>query len=103
VTGSLKQVFPKSSVQSVFEKHRQAVLFLKGRGIQCKRVSSQTFEKDFRASILRMRKSFLASPLMFTVTVLWRAITKKAPYLGAIQTQPGVSQQIQDVIKSGVH
>ena len=103
IAGSLKQVFPNANVRSAFEKHKQAILFLKGRGIVCKPANSQSFEKEFRSSILRMRKSFLASPLMFTVIVLWRTITKKSPYMGAIQTQPGTPQQIQRAIAGRVH
>ena len=96
--GSLKQVFLGDNVRSVFEKHRQALLYLKGRGVLCKTVAPQNFERDFRSSILRMRESFLASPLMFTLTVIWRSATKKTPHLGPIQTQPGTQQQIQKIL-----
>jgi|GEM_PF-6632073 len=98
IPGSLKQVFPRDDVRSVFEKHRQALLYLKGRGILCKPVNPQSFEREFRSSILRMRKSFLASPLMFTLTVIWRSATKKTLHLGPIETQPGTQQQIQQIL-----
>jgi hypothetical protein len=98
VAGAFKQVFPNANVQSVFEKHKQAMLFLKGRGILCKPANAQSFEREFRSSILRTRKSFLASPVFFTLTVLWRVITKKSSHLGPIQTQEATSQQIHKVM-----
>jgi hypothetical protein len=96
--GSLKQVFLRDSVRNIYEKHRQAILYLKGRGIQCKSISSQTCERDLRDSILRLRKSFLASPVLFTLTVLWRAATKQTPHMGPIQSQQVAQQQIQEII-----
>jgi hypothetical protein len=101
VHGMFKQVFPGSNVRSVFENHRQAVFFLKGHGILCKATNAQDFEREFCSSILRMRKSFLASPLMFTWTVLWRVAAKKSPYIGPIQTQPGIFRQLQQVMAGG--
>ncbi|MCI0411357.1 hypothetical protein L0222_00995 [bacterium] len=96
--GSLKQVFLRENVRNVFEKHRQAVQYLKGRGILCRSISPQTYERDLRESILRLRKSFLASPVLFTLTVLWRAATKQTPHMGPVQTQQVAQQQIKEII-----
>ena len=96
--GSMKQVFPRSNVRSVYEKHRDALQYLKTKGIQCRSISPQTFERDLRDSILRLRKSFLASPVLFTVTVLWRAATKQTPHTGSIHQQQVAQQHIQDIL-----
>ena len=96
--GSLKQVFLRENVRNIYEKHRQAILYLQGKGIQCRSISPQTYERDLRESILRLRKSFLASPVLFTLTVLWRAVTKKTPHMGPIQAQQIAQQQIKDII-----
>ena len=96
--GSLKQVFLRENVRNIYEKHRQAVQYLKGRGIACKSISPQTFERDLRDSILHLRKSFLASPILFTLTVLWRAATKQTPHIGPIQAQQVAQQQIKEIV-----
>lgn len=96
--GSLKQVFLRENVRNIYDKHRQAILYLKGRGIQCKSISPQTYERDLRESILRLRKSFVASPVLFTLIVLWRAATKQTPHMGPIQTQQVAQQQIKEII-----
>jgi hypothetical protein len=101
--GSLKQVLLRANVSTVYEKHRQAINYLKGKGILCKAVNPQSFEKEMRASIIRLRKSFLASPLIFTLTVIWRAATKKTPHLGPIQNQDGAQQQIQQIVAGKTH
>jgi hypothetical protein len=98
--GSLKQVFVRENVKGLYEKHKQALQYLKTRGIQCKAVSPQTYEREFRSSILRLRKSFAASPLQFTLTVLWRAATKKTPHMGPIQQQAVAKEQIKQIVKS---
>jgi hypothetical protein len=96
--GSLKQVFLRESLRNIYEKHRQAILYLKGSGVQCKSISPHTYERDMRDSILRLRKSFLASPILFTLTVLWRAATKKTPHMGSIQIQQIAQQQIKEIV-----
>ena len=96
--GSMKQVFPRGNVKAVYDKHREALDYLRSRGIQCRTVNPQTFERDFRDSMLRLRKSFLTSPVMFTLTVLWRAVTKKTPHTGSIRQQSVAQQQIQDIL-----
>jgi len=97
-SGSFRQVFPGAGVKELFEKHRQALAFLKMRKIECKNVSQSSFSEDYKKSFARMRKGFLKNPLSFASVVLWRAITKKTPHIGLIQMQPGTKKQIDQLL-----
>ncbi len=85
--GSLRQVFPRASLEKVFERHREGLQHLRSRGLSAKTVSSSTFRGDFAASFRRQREAFLAAPLRAAAVTLWRAATGRTPHLGPIATQ----------------
>jgi hypothetical protein len=76
--GSLRQVFPRASVEQVFERHRQGLAQLRSRGLAAKAVSASTFR--------RQREAFLTAPLRGTAVTLWRAAIGWTPHLGPIAT-----------------
>ena len=96
--GSLRQVFPKASVEQVFEGHRQGLRYLRTRGLAAKAVSASTFRRDFAMSFRRQREAFLAAPLRGTVVTLWRAATGRTPHLGPIASQAAAQATIRELL-----
>jgi hypothetical protein len=96
--GSLRQVFPRASVEQVFDRHRQALDHLRSRGLSAKAVSASTFRRDFALSFRRQREAFLAAPLRGAAVTLWRAATGRTPHLGPIATQAAAQAMIRDLL-----
>jgi hypothetical protein len=96
--GSLRQVFPKASVEQVFTRHRQGLAHLRSRGLAARAVSASTFPRDFASSFRRQREAFLAAPLRGTVVTLWRAATGRTPHIGPIATQAVAQQSIHELL-----
>ncbi|HJZ12514.1 MAG TPA: hypothetical protein VJ521_10205 [Acidobacteriota bacterium] len=95
LSGALKQIFPGSSAKTLFEKHKQAIDFLKQKGVDCKPVTKASFDRDFRAAMDRTRKHVFASPINSAFIALRRTVTKKSPSLGAVQMQPETKAAIE--------
>lgn len=96
--GSLRQVFPGARVEQVFDRHRQALQHLRGRGLAAKAVSAQTFRPDFALSFRRQREAFLAAPLRGAAVTLWRASTGRTPHLGPIASQAVAQATIRELV-----
>jgi len=96
--GSLRQVFPRASVEQVFERHRQALHHLRSRGLPAKAVSASTFRRDFALSFRRQREAFLAAPLRGAAVTLWRAATGRTPHLGPIVSQAVGQATIRELL-----
>jgi hypothetical protein len=96
--GSLRQVFPRASVDQVFERHRQALHHLRSRGLPAKAVSASTFRRDFALSFRRQREAFLAAPLRGAAVTLWRATTGRTPHLGPIVSQAAAQATIRELL-----
>jgi len=96
--GSLRQVFPKASVEQVFERHRQGLHHLGSRGLSAKAVSPSTFRRDFAQSFRRQREAFLAAPLRGAAVTLWRAGTGLTPHIGPIATQAAAQATIRELL-----
>jgi len=96
--GSLRQVFPRASVEQVFERHRQGLQHLRSRGLSAKAVSASTFQRDFAASFRRQREAFTASPLRGAAITLWRAATGRTPHLGPIASQAVAQATIRELL-----
>jgi hypothetical protein len=95
--GSLRQVFPRASVEQVFERHRQALHHLRSRGLPAKAVNASTFRRDFALSFRRQREAFLAAPLRGAAVTLWRATTGRTPHLGPIASQAAAQATIREL------
>ena len=96
--GSLRQVFPRASVEQVFERHRQGLQHLRSRGLSAKAVSASTFQRDFAASFRRQREAFTASPLRGAAITLWRAATGRTPHIGPIASQAVAQATIRELL-----
>ena len=96
--GSLRQVFPRASVEEVFERHRQGLQHLRSRGLPAKVVSASTFRHDFAASFRRQREAFTAAPLRGTAITLWRAATGRTPHIGPIASQAAAHATIRELL-----
>jgi hypothetical protein len=96
--GSLRQVFPRASVEKVFERHRAGVRYLRGRGLSARAVSASTFRADFAMSFRRQRDAFTAAPLRGAAITLWRAATGRTPHLGPIDAQPSAQAVIRELL-----
>jgi hypothetical protein len=92
--GSLSQILPGASVAQLFAAHRQALEFLRPRGLPARPVSAATFEVDFRAGLARQRRNFLAAPLRNAAIAIWRTASRTTPHLGAIETQRVARRQM---------
>ena len=95
--GSLRQVFPKASVEQVFERHRQGLQHLRSRGLPAKAVSTSTFPRDFATSFRRQREAFTAAPLRRAAITLWRAATGRTPHIGPIASQAVAQATIREL------
>jgi hypothetical protein len=95
--GSLRQVFPGAGVEQVFDRHRQALQHLRGRGLSAKAVSASTFRHDFALSFRRQREAFLAAPLRGAAITLWRASSGRTPHLGPIESQAVARATLRDL------
>jgi hypothetical protein len=96
--GALRQVFPGAGVEEVFDRHRQALPYLRARGLSARTVSASTFRRDFALSFRRQREAFLAAPLQGAAVTLWRASTGRTPHLGPIASQAVARTTIRDLL-----
>jgi hypothetical protein len=96
--GSLRQVFPGARVEQVFDRHRQALHHLRGRGLQARAVSAQTFRPDFALSFRLQREAFLAAPLRGAAVTLWRAASGRTPHQGPIASQAVAQATIRELV-----
>jgi hypothetical protein len=95
--GNLRQVFPRATVAALFGRHREALAFLRSRGLGVRAVSAASFEADFRASFARQRRAFRAAPLRWALIALWRSATKRTPHLGPLATQKIAERQLREL------
>jgi len=97
---SLRQVFPGAELEELYRKHLEGVAYLRDRGIQCRPVSADMFPQDLAMAIGRQRELFTASPLRGTLVTLWRAATKKVPFIGPLRDQAVAENQIARLLVS---
>ncbi len=98
--GSLRQVFTGASPETLFERHLEGIAYLHERGIQVRAVSAGTLRHDFARAMAEQRALFVASPFRGALVTLWRAATKRVPFVGALRDQKIASQQIARLLAS---
>ena len=98
--GGLRQVFPNESLETLFRKHLDGIAYLRDRGIQCRAVSADLYPQDLTWAIGKQRKIFTASPVRGTLVTLWRAATKRVPFIGPLRDQPVAQGQIARLLAS---
>jgi len=95
--GELRQVFPGARVEELFARHREALAFLRSRGLAARAVSAATFEADFRGAFARQRRAFRAAPLRWAVIAIWRSATRRTPHVGPLAAQKLAARQLQEL------
>jgi hypothetical protein len=98
--GGLRQVFPGESLENLFRKHLDGIAYLHDRGIECRGVSADLYPEDLTWAIGKQRQIFTASPVRGTLVTLWRAATKRVPFIGPLRDQPVAQGQIARLIAS---
>jgi hypothetical protein len=98
--GGLRQVFPGESLEQLYGKHLEGMAYLRDRGIQCRAVSANMYPQDLAYGIGKQREVFTASPLRGTLVTLWRAATKKVPFIGPLRDQTVAQNQIARLLVS---
>ncbi len=96
--GSFRQIFPRASLENVFERHREGLQYLRSRGLAARPVGASTFPRDFATSFRRQREAFAAAPLRAAAVTLWRAATGRTPHLGPIDAQPAALAAIHALV-----
>lgn len=98
--GGLRQVLPGESLENMYQRHLEGVRYLHERGLQCHAVSTDMLPRDFAEAMARQRRLFLSSPLSGSLVTLWRAATKKVPFIGLLREQKIAQQQISRLLTS---
>jgi hypothetical protein len=98
--GSLRQVFPDATPEELFERHLEGIAYLRERGIHVRNVSADTLRHDFSWAMTHQRQLFIASPLRGALVTIWRAATKRVPFLGSLRDQKIAGQQIARLLAS---
>jgi hypothetical protein len=99
--GCFFQLFPGAAVEELVAHHREAVAYLRERGLPARRPDPAAFEEKLRASFRRQRRTFVRTRLRNTLLALWRAVTKRTPHRGSLARQPGVPAQIEELRQGG--
>jgi hypothetical protein len=98
--GGLRQVFPGAPLEELYHKHLDGIVYLWDRGISCRPISADLFAQDLAFGIGRQREVFTASPLRGTLVTLWRAATKRVPFIGPLRDQAVAETQISRLLVS---
>jgi hypothetical protein len=95
---SLRQVFPGEAPEALFRRHLEGIAYLGERRISCRPVSADLFQTDFVGAMARQRALFLHAPLKNTLLTLWRAGTRRVPFVGALSAQKIAGRQIEQLL-----
>lgn len=93
-----RQALPDAPAAQLLAHHRQAVAWLRTRGLPCRAVSARAFEADFRAGFARQRRHFAASPVSNAVRAIVNIATKRNPHLGPLERQAIAQRQVAALI-----
>lgn len=99
--GSLRQALPGESLSACWQRHREALAWLSGRGLPARAAMGSAFVGDFKQSFRRQRAAFLARPLRTTVVTLFRASFRTSPEIGPLVSRRG-SEDAVERIRAGV-
>lgn len=92
--GSFRQCLVGSTLQELFAAHREAVAWLRTRGVRCRTVSAASFPADFARALGRQRAVFMSNPIGNAVRAIWRTASKRTVGRGRLSEQPGIDAQI---------
>jgi hypothetical protein len=94
----LRQVFPGSGVGELLGHHRDALTWLRGRGLAFRTVTASGFADEFRRALARQREIFLANPVGTALVALWRSATGRIPHLGPLARQRIAERQVRRLL-----
>jgi hypothetical protein len=92
--GALRQIFPRASAHAVLQRHREALAYLRERGIGVRAMAEDDLVPALQRALAEQRAAFLSSPLRGTLTVLWRTLTKRTPERGPLSEQRQVETKL---------
>jgi len=99
--GSLRQALPGASLGECWERHREALGWLAGRGLPARSATAASFVFDFKESFRRQRAAFLARPFRTTALTLFRAALRRSPEVGPLAERRGGEAAVES-IRAGV-
>jgi|GEM_PF-38844 len=94
----LRQVFPGAAVEELLTHHRDALGWLRGRGLTFRPVAGSGFADEFRRALGRQREIFLANPIGSALVALWRSATGRVPHLGPLAGQRVAEGQVRRLL-----
>jgi hypothetical protein len=92
--GVIRQVFAGASVEALFERHREALAFLRRRGVAVEPAVAEELPERLRRAALEQRRAFYRRPLRATLVVLWRSLTRRSPERRPMTEQPDALEEI---------
>ena len=96
---ALRQIFPGKSVADVLARHRTSLSVLRARGVEVREVSPDTFETDYRAAFVELRRAFVRRTVRNAFVTLWRSVTRRTPERGSVSEQPRCAAAIEVLAK----
>lgn len=97
----MRQVFPGAGLEELLARHRDALAWLRGRGLAFRPVTATAFADEFRRAVARQREIFLGNPVGSALVALWRSATGRTPHLGPLASQRIAEGQVHRLL-SGV-
>lgn len=94
----LRQVFPGAGAEELLAHHRDAMAWLRGRGLGFRAVTPTAFAGEFRRAIARQREIFLANPVGSALVALWRSASGRVPHIGPLARQRVAEGQVRRLL-----
>jgi len=98
--GSFRQCLVGARLQELFAAHREAVAWLRTRGVRCHTISAASFPADFTRALGRQRAVFMSNPIGNAVRAIWRTASKRTVGRGMLSEQPGIEAQVRRLLRS---
>ena len=97
-SGGFRQVLPKQPLEALFKAHLEGIRYLQEQGVRMRPVSPDAFRCDLTMATRRQRETFLSSPLRGSLLLVWRAVTRRVPFIGCLREQKIASQQLRSLL-----
>ncbi len=93
--GSFRQCLVGATLEQLFAAHREAVAWLRTRGVRCRPVSAASFAGDFTRALGRQRTVFMSNPIGNAVRAIWRTAGGPKEGMGRLSEQPGIDGRVR--------
>jgi len=98
--GSFRQCLVGATLQQLFAAHREAVAWLRTRGVRCRPASATSFAGDFTRALGRQRAVFMSNPIGNAVRAIWRTASMRTVGRGRLSEQAGIDAQIRRLLST---